>query len=114
MCACADFSLRERDAGLMRKHEEELIGEWPPKDERSALDSAVHLLGFCSEMMLFPPGAITKGSSYADELEKWAAAFPREQLRVLHTDELASPPRAQRPRRVAPREARAGAVLAMR
>mmetsp|Transcript_77207 Transcript_77207/g.153252 ORF Transcript_77207/g.153252 Transcript_77207/m.153252 type:complete len:143 (-) Transcript_77207:222-650(-) len=29
---------------------------------------------------------------YADELEKWANMFPREQLRVIHTDDLSQKP----------------------
>ena len=40
--------------------------------------------------------ALTKGASYAEELERWAAVFSRSQLRVIHTDELSDPRSAQR------------------
>jgi len=88
--------LREHDASLARKHERELLGEWPSVSERPAIDGGVQLLGHCSEMMLFPPGALAKGATYAEELEKWASVFDRSQLKVLHTDELADPRSAQR------------------
>ena len=88
--------LRQMDADLMREYEPELLGDWPPLHEKSGLDQAVQLIGQCSEMMLFPPGALTKGSSYAEELERWAQLFPKDQMKVLHTDELANPIRAQK------------------
>ena len=40
----------------------------------------------CSEMMLFPPGALHKSSTYAAELEQWTNYFPKDALRVIHTD----------------------------
>ena len=74
--------LREHDAELTRSYEPELLGEWPLDADRRNLDSAAALLGHCSEMMLFPPGALTKGATYAEELEKWTALFPKASLKV--------------------------------
>ena len=54
--------LRKTDASLARAYEDELTGRWPLDDERRQLDDAAQLLGHCSEMMLFPPGALTKGT----------------------------------------------------
>jgi len=87
--------LREVDAGLADKFESELLGDWPSSAESGPFEDAVRLLGHCSEMMLFPPGALIKGSQYGEQLEEWARHFPREQLRVIHTDELSGQGRAQ-------------------
>lgn len=74
--------MRARDAPLLRTYEDELLGSWPTAGERSKLNDAAQLLGHCSEMMLFPPGALTKGATYAEELERWGGLFPRRQLKV--------------------------------
>eukprot|EP00966_Prymnesium_polylepis_P203433 4713104-Prymnesium_polylepis.1 len=47
------------------------------------------LVAKCSEAMLTPSSALGKGLVYAQELEEWAKLFPRKQLRVIHTDDLA-------------------------
>ena len=46
----------------------------------TGLEEATRLLGHCSEMMLAPPGCLTKGAMYAAELQKWTNVFPREQV----------------------------------
>ena len=88
--------MSEVDASLVSEYESELSGDWPVGEERKRLDEAVQSVGHCSEMMLFPPGALTKGASYAEELERWAEVYSRSQLRVIHTDELSDPRSAQR------------------
>jgi hypothetical protein len=87
--------LVRRDETLTHKFARELLGEWPAAAERKPLEAAISLVGHCTEMMLFPPGALTKGALYAEQLEEWAKFFPRAQLRVIHTDELTDPRRAQ-------------------
>ena len=88
--------LREGQPKLTESHLEELMGNWTPKAEKKALADAVGAIGRCSEMMLFPPAALLKGSSYAEELNRWASVFPRDQIKVIHTDELSKPLGAQR------------------
>ena len=80
------------DAELPTKFVPELLGQWPNASEQAKLTAATKLLGHCSEMMLTPPGALAKGTMYASELEKWARLFRRDQLKVLHTDELSQRP----------------------
>ena len=88
--------LRDTDFELVGRFADELLGRWPLEDERVALDDAVRLLGHCSEMMLYPPGALVKGGQYAAELEEWAKLYPRSQLKVIHTDELSGQGMAQK------------------
>ena len=88
--------LRETDAPLVDKFRKELLREWPSAEEDKGLGPAIKLLGHCSEMMLFPPGALLKGATYAEELENWAKLYPRSQLKVIHTDELSDTRSAQR------------------
>ena len=64
--------LLQRDAELTARFYDELVGDWPPnEDDKRQLTDAIQLLGHCSEQMLTPPGALDKGSMYADELTKW-------------------------------------------
>ena len=35
-----------------------------------------------------PGNPLVKGARYADNLESWFKEFPREQLLVIHTDDL--------------------------
>ena len=35
-----------------------------------------------------PGNPLQKGARYADNLERWFKEFPREQLLVIHTDDL--------------------------
>ena len=88
--------LGEKDPGLTAMFASELLGEWPTAQEKGRLDAGVGLIGHCSEMMLFPPGALVKGATYAEELEEWAKVFPRSSLKVIHTDELSAYTNAQR------------------
>ena len=55
---------------------------WPPEEVVRNMGEAKHDVARCSEMMLLPPGAVLKSATYAVELEKWAALFPREQIKV--------------------------------
>ena len=80
--------LVHKDRGLVERFHAELMREWPAPDQRGALADASKLLGHCSEMMLYPPGALQKGSLYAESLEEWAKLFPRSQLKVVHTDDM--------------------------
>ena len=45
-------------------------------------------VGQCSEFMMVPGNLLTKGARYAENLESWFSEFPREQLLVIHTDDL--------------------------
>jgi hypothetical protein len=60
----------------------ELSGAWPPAELSSDVKAAKRDVAGCSEMMLLPPGLLLKSASYGAELEKWAALFPREQIKV--------------------------------
>ena len=52
------------------------------------LSSAMSRVGQCSEFMMVPGNPLTKGARYAENLESWFSEFPREQLLVIHTDDL--------------------------
>eukprot|EP00967_Tisochrysis_lutea_P022799 scaffold26022_cov31-Tisochrysis_lutea.AAC.3 len=70
------------DPGLLVDYAAELLGMWPPEEVVRNMGEAKHDVARCSEMMLLPPGAVLKSATYAVELEKWAALFPREQIKV--------------------------------
>ncbi|KAL3911269.1 MAG: hypothetical protein SGPRY_008756 [Prymnesium sp.] len=78
-----------KDAELTSKFETELAG-LVPSEMREELKRVRRLVDKCSESMLSPESALNKGLSYAPELRQWARLFSPEQLKVIHTDDLAS------------------------
>ena len=87
-----DLAVREAFADGIRPHfeefTEELEGLYPPKGLKAEyLMNGGKALG-CSELMLQPMGALMKSASYAEALEEWVKTFPREQIKVINTDDL--------------------------
>ena len=79
----------ERDPELARQYGAELAGRISKRD-RAGLEEMERTVGRCSEAMLTPESALSKGLVYAQELQELAKLFPRRQLRVIHTDDLAN------------------------
>jgi hypothetical protein len=60
--------LREHDASLARKHERELLGEWPSVSERPAIDGGVQLLGQCvRHLQRRPPRPVPTRHALSDD-----------------------------------------------
>ena len=80
--------LLRADSELAIEFTEELEGLYPPKGLKAEyLMNGGKALG-CSELMLQPMGALMKSASYAEALEEWVKTFPREQIKVINTDDL--------------------------
>ena len=80
--------LRGIDDELASRFEPELTGQWPGPAAMTSLARAMSRVGPCSEFMMVPGNPLLKGANYAKHLETWFAHFPREQLYVIHTDDL--------------------------
>ena len=80
--------LRGIDDELARRFEPEMTGRWPGAAAMPPLARAMSRVGPCSEFMMVPGNPLLKGANYAKHIETWLATFPREQLHVVHTDDL--------------------------
>lgn len=80
--------LRRTDAELAAKFLHEFDGSWPPPAIANPLSVAMSRVAQCSEFMMVPGNPLVKGARYADNLESWFREFPREQLLIIHTDDL--------------------------
>ncbi|KAL1500608.1 hypothetical protein AB1Y20_013260 [Prymnesium parvum] len=78
-----------KDPSLAIKFRSELAGQ-APRHKVDSLRAVERLVMRCSESMLTPESALAKGLAYSKELRAWAELFPRSQLLVIHTDDLAS------------------------
>jgi len=80
--------LREIDTELTAKFLPEFEGSWPAPPFGNPLSVAMSRVAQCSEFMMVPGNPLVKGARYAENLESWFREFPREQLLVIHTDDL--------------------------
>jgi len=61
--------------------------------ERAAYAEGMRRVSSCSEFMLRPGAGVWRSSRYATNLAAWYGAFPREQIKVIATEEMEREPR---------------------
>eukprot|EP00908_Phaeocystis_cordata_P016957 Transcript_28276.p1 GENE.Transcript_28276~~Transcript_28276.p1 ORF type:complete len:701 (+),score=205.47 Transcript_28276:257-2104(+) len=80
--------LRQIDAELTDRFVPEFRGSTPAPSIAAPLGVAMSRVSQCSEFMMVPGNPLVKGARYAENLESWLKEFPREQLLIIHTDDL--------------------------